>query len=84
MSELFTGKPLEVRVGDIVVETKRNVPVDLTEENTYYWVVYKVPSEGNPFRVGCHAYDLENADNIIGPIVFRPTKDWEYRILRYD
>ena len=76
----FTSEPLNVVVGDIVVERSK-----ITNKETF-WVIYKVQqnaSYGNT-QAGCWAFDLEDEYSVIGPIVFRTSVDgWEYRIMRY-
>jgi len=80
----FTSDPLDVAVGDIVVERASSTN-NLRRPTEVYWVIYKVQqnaSYGNT-QTGCWAFNLEDENDVIGPIVFRNSVGWEYRIIRY-
>ena len=75
----FTSEALDLKIGDIVLERQLN-------NDEYYWVVYKVddkPVYGTN-RKGYYAFLLSEPERTIGPIVFRSTNAWEYKVIRYD
>ena len=78
----FTSEPLEVKIGDIVIETS----TQLIKPVTYYWVIYKAqeePGYGNTKR-GYYAFSLADENDKIGPMVFRDNEFWEYKVIHYD
>lgn len=77
----FLGDPLKLNIGDIVVEKPRN-PDDWATTSVYYWVVYGIRDTGNPFGDGYLVFDLQDENNKLGPIVFRPTDQWDYEVIR--
>lgn len=81
---MFTSEPLELKVGDIVVETNTH----LMNESpvTFYWVIYSITKKhmyGTTAK-GYYAFSLENENEKIGPIVFRSNEFWEYKVIHYD
>ena len=79
----FQGEPIEVKIGDIVIE--RHKP-DGCPEQEYYWVIY-AESKKNMYastKKGYYAFLLTDANNTIGPVVFRSTEHWEYKVIHYD
>jgi hypothetical protein len=82
----FTSEPLDLKIGDIVVESntlKRNDPAYRED----YWVIYRIQEKigyGNA-RKGYYAFLLSDAEHTIGPVVFRSAKGiWEYKVIHYD
>lgn len=81
----FTSEPLDVQIGDIVIESnthRKDEPAPVT----YYWVIYKIEEKlgyGNA-KKGYYAFLLENENEKIGPIVFRSNEYWEYKVIHYD
>jgi hypothetical protein len=79
----FKSEPLEVKVGDIVIEQHKP---DGYPRQEYYWVIY-AESKKNMYastKKGYYAFLLSDANNTIGPVVFRSTEHWEYKVIRYD
>jgi hypothetical protein len=82
----FTSEPLELKVGDIVIESNTLEPSSPAYHEDY-WVIYKVQEKigyGNN-RKGYYAFLLTDAEHTIGPVVFRNAKNiWEYKVIHYD
>ena len=80
---MFTSEPLELKVGDIVIECRKLRYGNVAE---YYWVIY-AESKKNMYastKKGYYAFLLSDADNTIGPVVFRSTEHCEYKVIHYD
>lgn len=85
---LFTGEPLDLVAGDIVVERQLSHVIG-EQPIIRYWVVSKVIENDNPIRHG-HTYDkhycafnLENEMERLVNVVFRNETNWEYKVIRY-
>jgi hypothetical protein len=81
----FTSEPLEVKIGDIVIETNTHRKGE-TNPVTFYWVIYKTQDElgyGNA-KKGYYAFSLSDENDKIGPMVFRSNEFWEYKVIHYD
>ena len=88
----FTSGPLELKVGDIVVERSKweenatkYFPLHPYDQIEYFWVIYKIedkPGYGGIFK-GYYAFLLSEPENIIGPVVFRNGDAWEYEVLKH-
>jgi len=79
----FTSEPLDLKIGDIVIERHLTDKYGAIE---CYWVIY-AESKKNMYastKKGYYAFLLSDANNTIGPVVFRNTEHWEYKVIRYD
>jgi len=75
---MFTSEPLELNIGDIVVEANTNLKWD-GPPVTFYWVIYSISKDR-----GYYAFSLQDENEKIGPIVFRSNEFWEYKVIHYD
>jgi hypothetical protein len=83
----FTGEPLELKIGDIVIERHLTDKYKLDDGIAeYYWVIYAESKKSMyaSTRKGYYAFLLSDANNTIGPVVFRSTELFEYKVIRYD
>lgn len=76
----FLSPPLDLKIGDIVIER----PVDMKVHPPVYWVIYKAVEVSYSTYEGYYAFDLQDSENVIGPVIFEQTKNWQYEVLRYD
>ena len=84
----FKGTPLDLVVGDIVVERQLSHVIG-EQPLIRYWVISKVIENDNPIRYGhtynksyC-AFNLEDEMDTIERIVFRNESNWEYTVIHY-
>jgi len=84
----FMGEPLDLNIGDIVIERQiGDDPEDIVVAE-YIWVVYKIVKSdsyhlSSAYEKGYCAFMLSDYHNTIGPIVFRNTDTWRYEVIRY-
>lgn len=84
----FMGEPLDLNIGDIVIERQiGDDPEDIVVAE-YIWVVYKIVKSGSyhlssAYEKGYCAFMLSDYHNTIGPIVFRNTDTRRYEVIRY-
>lgn len=77
----FKGEPLDLNVGDIVIER-------VSGEETAYWVVTKVIENDNPIRYGhryekmYNVFDLLTGEDAPPNMIFRPVGNWTYEVIR--
>lgn len=83
----WIGEPLDLNVGDIVIEKQKNHAIGDCPI-IKYWVISKVIINDNPIRYG-HTYDkhysafnLENEMQRIDKAIFRSQENWQYEVIR--